>query len=90
VKFALQDATRAFIADPASITGATLVPGACGAQATEVAADETTVDVGGLKYDPLTGVWHFNLQTARSQTGCWLLEVRLADRSVHRIGFELR
>jgi hypothetical protein len=78
VKFALQDATRAFIADPASITGATLVPGACGAQATEVAADETTVDVG------------FNLQTARSQTGCWLLEVRLADRSVHRIGFELR
>jgi hypothetical protein len=91
VKFAFTDASGVFISDPGAISGVTLVPGVCTAAApAEISGDETTLDVGGLKYDPATGVWHFNLQTSKSQIGCWRLEVRLADGSVHSVGLELR
>ena len=58
--------------------------------ARDVAGEETTVEVGGLKYDAETGVWHFKRQTQRSQVGCWTLELRLADGTVHPAAFELR
>jgi sugar lactone lactonase YvrE len=90
VKFSLTDANGAFISAPSAVTGATAVPGVCGAAAADIAADETTVELGGLKYDPATGTWLFNWKTATSQVGCWTLEIRLADGSVHLIGFELR
>jgi hypothetical protein len=66
------------------------VPGACGAFAVDVAGEDASADLGGLKYDALTGVWQFTWQTARSQTGCWTLELRLADGSVRLVRFELR
>jgi uncharacterized repeat protein (TIGR01451 family) len=90
VKFALYDASGAFIGDPDAITAVGIVSAACGTLAGDVDGEETSVDAGGLKYDALSGVWHFNWQTTRSQVGCWLLEVHLADRSVHRVAFELR
>jgi hypothetical protein len=67
-----------------------IVPAVCGTVAADVDGEQTSVDTGGLKYDTLTGVWHFNWQTMRSQAGCWLLEVHLADGSVHPVAFELR
>jgi hypothetical protein len=90
VKFRLADANGASIADPAAIVAVIVVPGVCGAAAADVAGEETNVDVGGLKYDATTGVWHFNWKTTKAQVGCWNLEVRLADGTDHRLGFELR
>jgi hypothetical protein len=90
VKFRLADANGVSIANPAAIAAITVMPGACGAAAADVTGEETTVDVGGLKYDASTGVWHFNWKTTKSQVGCWSLEIRLADGSAHRLGFDLR
>jgi Tol biopolymer transport system component len=90
VKFALHDASGGFISDPAAIITVSIVPAVCGTVAADVDGEQTSVDTGGLKYDTLTGVWHFNWQTMRSQAGCWLLEVHLADGSVHPVAFELR
>jgi hypothetical protein len=90
VKFTLRDAAGAAIGDAAAIRAVAVVPGACGALAVDVTGEETSVDIGGLKYDALTGVWQFNWQTTRSQTGCWTLELHLADGSVRTAGFELR
>lgn len=90
IKFALEDATGRFISDPAAIAGITLASRVCGAAAADVAGEDTVVNPEGLKYDPTTGVWHFNWQTLKSQAGCWQLEVRLADASVHPVAFELR
>jgi len=90
VRFALGDAHGTSIADAAAIADVAIVPAACGAVAAEVAVEETTVDLGGLKYHADTGVWHFNWKTQKAQAGCWTLEVRLADGTVHAVGFELR
>jgi hypothetical protein len=90
VKFALRDASGGFVGDPAAIASVGIVPAGCGTLAADVGGEEATADAGGLKYDPLTGVWHFNWQTTRAHGGCWLLEVRLADGSGHRVAFELR
>lgn len=90
VRFALEDANQMPISDRAAIEEVAIVPGVCSALAADVAGEETTVDVGGLKYDPETGVWHFKWQTQRSQVGCWTLELRLADGTVHPAAFELR
>jgi hypothetical protein len=89
VKFALRDAFGGPIADPAAIASVRLVAAGCSAVAAEV-GEETSVDTGRLKYDPLTGIWHFNWQTTKSQAGCWSLEVHLADGSVRPVAFELR
>jgi hypothetical protein len=90
VKFTLRDEAGAAIGDAGAIRAVAVVPGACGAFAVDVAGEETSVDLGGLTYDALTGVWQFNWQTTRSQTGCWTLEVHLADGSIRRVRFELR
>jgi hypothetical protein len=90
VKFTLRDAAGAAIDDPAAISAVAVVPGACGAFAVDVAGEDASVDLGGLKYDALTDVWQFNWQTTRSQTGCWTLELHLADGSVRPVRFELR
>jgi hypothetical protein len=90
VKFRVTGTNGVLIADAAAIAAITVTPAACGAPAADVTAEETTMDVGGLKYDASTGVWHFNWKTTKSQAGCWILEVRLADGTAHRLGFELR
>jgi hypothetical protein len=90
VKFRLADANGVSIANSAAIAAIMVMPGACGAAAADVPGEETNVDVGGLKYDVSTGVWHFNWKTTKSQVGCWTLEVRLADGTAHRLGFQLR
>jgi hypothetical protein len=89
VKWILRDGSGALVSDPAAISGVAVVPGSCGGLATNVTGEETT-SIGGLTYDPLTGRWQFNWKTLRSQGGCWSLEVRLADGSVHAVAFELR
>ena len=90
VKFRLTNAAGVSIGDAAAIVAITVTPGACGALSAEVTGDEMTIDTGGLKYDATTGVWHFNWKTTKAQAGCWVLEVRLADGTAHRLGFELR
>ena len=90
VKFRLTNAAGVLIGDAAAIVAITVTPSACGAASAEVMGDETTMDTGGLKYDATTGVWHFNWKTTKAQAGCWALEVRLADGTAHRLGFELR
>ena len=90
VKFALRDASGAFVGDPAAIISVGIVPTVCGAQVSDVDGEEMPVDTGGLKYDAQTGVWHFNWQTTKSHAGCWVLELRLADGSGHAVAFELR
>jgi hypothetical protein len=55
-----------------------------------VSGEETTLDTGGLRYDPLTGLWQLNWKTQRGQVGCWTIEVRLADGAVYAVGFDLR
>ena len=90
VKFRLTNAAGVLIGDAAAIVAITVTPSACGAASAEVMGDETTMDTGGLKYDATTGVWQFNWKTMKAQAGCWALEVRLADGTAHRLGFELR
>jgi hypothetical protein len=90
VKFALRDAGGNAIGDPAAVMTVGIESAVCGPVAADVDGEQTAVDTGGLKYDPLTGVWQFNWQTMKSHSGCWLLNVRLADGSVHRVAFELR
>jgi len=90
VKWILRDGTGASISDPAAITGVALVPGACGTVTADVSGELTSVNASGLMYDPLTGMWQFNWATKKSQVGCWVLEVRLADGNVYRVGFDLR
>jgi hypothetical protein len=91
VKFGLTDANGVAVADPAAIAAITLTPAACGAAVADVTGvDSATVDVGGLKYDASAQEWHFNWKTAKSQTGCWVLQVRLADGASHPLRFELR
>jgi len=90
VKWILRDGTGAYISDPAAISGVTLVPGSCSGATAEVAGEDTAVQVSGLRFDSATGIWHFNWQTQKSQVGCWSLQVRLADGSVHAIAFDLR
>jgi hypothetical protein len=90
VKFRLADANGVSIADAAAIVSITVTPAACGALTADVAGEDTALDAGGLKYDTSTGVWHFNWNTTKSQAGCWMLEVRLADGTAHRLAFELR
>jgi hypothetical protein len=90
VKWILRDGNGAYINDPTAIAAVTLVPGSCGGTVADVAGEDTDVDVGGLRFDPLTGVWLFNWQTQKSQAGCWSLQLRLADGSVRALAFELR
>lgn len=90
VKFRLANANGVSVGDAAAIAAIVVMPGSCGALAADVTGEDATVDVSGLKYDTSTGVWQFNWKTTKSQTGCWALEVRLADGTAHRLGFELR
>jgi sugar lactone lactonase YvrE len=90
VKWFLRDALGASIIDAAAISSIGVVPTACGASTADVEASDDTFDLSTLKVDPATGEWHFNWKTSASQAGCWRLELRLADGSVHAVGFELR
>jgi hypothetical protein len=90
VRFAIRDTSGTAASDPAAIADITVVPASCGAAAAEVAGEETALDTGGLKYHPDSGTWQLNWKTQKSQVGCWTIEVRLADGSVHAVGFELR
>jgi hypothetical protein len=90
VKFRLADANGASIAAAAAIVSITVTPAACVAVTAAVPGQGTAVDIGELKYDASDGAWHFNWKTAKSQVGCWVLAVRLADGSAQRLGFELR
>jgi sugar lactone lactonase YvrE len=90
VRFAIREAGGAPVSDPAAIPEIAVVAARCGAAAAEVAGEETALDTGGLKYDPESGTWQFNWKTLKSQAGCWTVEVRLADGTVHAVGFELR
>jgi sugar lactone lactonase YvrE len=90
VRFAIRDAEGTPIADRAAIPEIAVVPASCGAAAAEVSGEETTLDTGGLKYEPESGTWKFNWKTQKSQAGCWTVELRLADGTVHAVGFELR
>jgi sugar lactone lactonase YvrE len=89
VRFRITDADDAPIGDAAAIAGLAVVPAQCGTAASDVAEEETPLDVDRLFYNPFTGVWIFLWNTHRSQAGCWTLEVRLADGSVHAAGFTL-
>lgn len=84
------DANGASVADAAALAAINLVPTACGTTAADVPDEEVALDVLTMKFDPLTGEWHFNWKTAKAQVGCFLLEARLADESVHSAAFELR
>jgi sugar lactone lactonase YvrE len=90
VRFAIRDAHGRPVPDPAAIPEIMAAPASCGTAAADVAGEETSLDIGGLKYHPDSGTWHFNWKTHKGQVGCWTVAVRLADGTVHAIGFELR
>lgn len=90
VRFAIRQATGTPVFDPVAIPEIAVVPASCVAAAAEVAGEETALDTGGLKYDPGSATWQFNWKTQKSRAGCWTIEVRLADGTVHAVGFDLR
>ncbi len=90
VKWRLVNAGGAPVGDEAALSQIALVPTACGAAGADVPGEESVLDTSSIHFNPPTGDWHFNWKTQKSQVGCWTLEVRLADGSVHAVAFELR
>jgi hypothetical protein len=56
VRWILRNGSGAFVGDSAAIKAVAAMPSACGAVAADVTGEETSVDIGGLRYDSLTGV----------------------------------
>ena len=84
VKFRLIDANGAFIADPAAIAATTLYR-VCGSGT----GAEISVGPDQWSYTAGTGLRTFNWKTVKSQAGCWILKVRLADESAQSLWFAL-
>ena len=90
VKWRLVNAGGAAVGDQAALAQIALIPAACGAAGADVPGEESLLDTSSIHFNPLTGDWHFSWKTQKSQVGCWTLQVRLADGSVHAAAFELR
>ena len=84
VKWRIADANGVGVASPASFVSLRLVASPCIATSTST-VNEFVIDVGSeLRYNG-DGNWQYNWKTPRNTTGCFDLQLRLADTNVPRI-----
>ena len=84
VKWRIADANGVGVASPASFVSLRLVASPCIATSS-VTVSDVGIDVGiELRYNG-DGNWQYNWKTPRNTTGCFDLQLRLADTNVPRI-----
>jgi hypothetical protein len=92
VKYVLQDANGALIADVSTFTSLTSMAAACDATAPGVATEETTAAGSTvIHWDASAQQFLYNWKTEKAWQGtCRLLQLTLNDGSRHSVFFEFK
>lgn len=91
IKWQLRDANGAYLSDLATFVSLLSAPITCDAAPSSVVEEEATTTGGTvLRYDSATNQFVYNWQTAKSWTGCRLLQLTLADGTQHYAKFNFK